>query len=83
MKKNGNMTFQNGTGQSPINMAEVHAIKDALSERFKGDVKAMFEDIKRGEVELRACGFKFVSPPENRAGLPNSAFQRNRFTHRR
>ena len=64
-------------------ITEVHAIKDALSARFKGDVKAIFEEIKKGEEELRACGFKFVSPPENAAGLPNSAFQRNRFAHRR
>ena len=63
-------------------ITEVHAIKDDLSKRFKGDVQAILEDIKKGEEELRACGFKFVSPPENPAGLPNSAFQRNRFAHR-
>ena len=64
-------------------IAEVHAVKDALSARFNGDVKAIFEDIQKGEEELRACGFKFASPPENPAELPNSAFQRNRFAHRR
>ena len=64
-------------------IAEVHAIKDALSKRFEGDVQAIFEEMKKGEEELRACGFKFVSPPENPDGLPISAFQRNRFSHRR
>ena len=64
-------------------ITEVHAIKDALSKRFEGDVQAIFEDIKKGEEELRARGFKFVSPPENSDGVPNSAFQRNRFAHRR
>ena len=63
-------------------MTEVHAIKDALSERFQGDVQAMLAEIKKGEEELRACGFKFVSPPENPAALPHSALQRNRFAHR-
>ena len=63
-------------------ITEVHAIKDALSKRFKGDVRAIFEDIKKGEEELRASGFKFVSPPENPAELPSSALQRNRFSHR-
>ena len=29
-------------------ITEVHAIKDALSKRFKGDARAIFEDIKKG-----------------------------------
>ena len=63
-------------------IAEVHAIKDALSKRFKGDTRDIFEELKKGEDELRARGFEFISPPENPAELPNSAFQRNRFSHR-
>ena len=63
-------------------IAEVHAIKDALSKQFKGDARAIFEEIKKGEDDLRARGFEFVSPPESPAELPNSAFQRNRFSHR-
>lgn len=63
-------------------IAEVHAIKDALSKQFKGNAHAIFEEIKKGEDELRARGFEFISPPENSAELHNSAFQRNRFSHR-
>ena len=63
-------------------IAEVHAIKDALSKRFEGDARAILEDIKIGEAELRALGFKFVAPPENPSLLPSSPFQRNRFAHR-
>jgi hypothetical protein len=63
-------------------IAEVHAIKDALSEKFKGNIHELFEEIKKGEDELRASGFHFISPPENTATLPSSAFQRNHFTHR-
>lgn len=63
-------------------LAEVHAIKDALSERFDGDIHAIYVDIKKGEEELRANGFKFVSPPINPALVASTAFQRNRFAHR-
>jgi hypothetical protein len=61
---------------------EVHAIKDALAAKCNYDLKLMFEDIKRGEAELRAAGFKFVLPPENPTNLPNTALQRTRFAHR-
>ncbi|MEI6738630.1 MAG: hypothetical protein WCL29_09165 [Pseudomonadota bacterium] len=46
-------------------LAEVYAIKDALSKRFGGDINAIYADIKKGEAELRANGFKFVAPPIN------------------
>ncbi len=64
-------------------LAEVHAIKDALSKRFEGDVQAIFADIKKGEEELRAHGFKFVEPPTHPAAMAGTAFQRNRFAHSR
>lgn len=63
-------------------LAEVHAIKDALSKRFDGDIHAIYADIKKGEEELRANGFKFVAPPINPAAMAGTAFRRNRFARR-
>ncbi|MCF8210299.1 MAG: hypothetical protein K9K38_13015 [Rhodoferax sp.] len=63
-------------------LAELHAIKDALSARYVGDVYSILADIKKGEDDLRAKGFKFVSPPAYPAAMVGTAFQRNRFAHR-
>jgi len=61
---------------------EVHAVKDALGAKFNYDLRLMYEDIKRGEAELRAAGFDLVLPPQNPANLPNTALQRTRFARR-
>lgn len=64
-------------------LAEVHTIKNALSKRFERGVHAIFVDIKKGEDELRAQGFRFVLPPVHPAAMAGTAFQRNRFANRR
>lgn len=64
-------------------VAEFHAIKDSLSKSFERDSRVVLEDIKKGESELRGRGFQFISPPDDPTGLPFSAYQRNRFMHRR
>lgn len=63
-------------------ITEVRAIKDAIGEKFNYDLRALFEDIKRGEVELQAAGVQLISPPPNPTSLPNSALQRTRFARR-
>ncbi len=63
-------------------ITEVRAIKDAIGEKFNYDLRALFEDIKRGEAELQAAGVQLISPPPNPASLPNSALQRTRFARR-
>lgn len=50
-------------------ITEVHAIKDALSERFKGNIHELFEEIKKGEDELRASGFHLNVDFDSFAGL--------------
>ncbi len=46
-------------------MAEIRAVREAYTEQFAGDVKAMFDDLER-----RACesGRKVVSRPPKRIG---------------
>lgn len=61
---------------------EVRAIKDAIGEKFNYDLRALFEEIKRGEAELKAAGVKIIAPPLNPSALPTSALQRSRFARR-
>jgi len=63
-------------------ITEVRAIKDAIGEKFNYDLRTLFEDIKRGEAELKAKGIHLISPPPNPASLPNTALQRTRFARR-
>jgi len=63
-------------------ITEVHAIKDAIGEKYNYDLRALFEDIKRGEAELKAKGIKMIPPPPNSANLPNTALQRIRSARR-
>lgn len=63
-------------------ITEVHAIKDAIGAKFNYDLRALFQDIKRGEAELQAKGIQLIAPPSNLTSLPNSALQRTRFAHR-
>ena len=60
-------------------ITEVHAIKDAIGAKYANDLSALFEDIKRGEAELKVAGIKVLAPPPDSANLPNSALQRTRF----
>lgn len=64
-------------------MMEVHAIKDAIGEKYGNDLKALFEEIKRGEAKLKAAGVGFVAPPAEPKDPPRSALQRIRFARDR
>lgn len=63
-------------------ITEVRAIKDAIGAKYNYDLRALFEEIKRGEAELEARGIHLISPPPNPASLPNTALQRTRFARR-
>ncbi|SBT07918.1 conserved hypothetical protein [Candidatus Accumulibacter aalborgensis] len=63
-------------------IAEVHAIKDAIGLKYAENLDALFEELKRGEAELRAAGVTIIAPPLDPASLPTSALQRTRFAHR-
>jgi hypothetical protein len=60
---------------------EVQAIKDAIAARFNYDLRAAFQEIKRGEAELQDRGIRVISPPVNPSGLPSTALQRTRLRH--
>jgi len=60
-------------------IAEVRAIKDSIGAKFNYDLRALFQEIKRGEAELQAKGFHLITPPTDPASLPNTALQRGRF----
>jgi len=62
-------------------MMEVHAIKDAIGVKYGNDLRALFDEIKRGEATLQAAGVEVLSPPPNLKDLTNSALQRTRFAH--
>ncbi len=61
---------------------EVRAIKDAIGARFNYNLRAAFEEIKRGESELRAKGIHLVPPPGNPSELASTPLQRTRFLRR-
>ena len=63
-------------------IAEVRAVKDAIGAKFNYDLRALFEEIKRGEAELQAKGINLILPSSNPASLPNSTLQRTRFARR-
>ena len=63
-------------------IAEVHAIKIAIGLKYADNLGALFEELRRGEAELKAAGVLVIDPPLDPAGLTNSAFQRTRFAHR-
>lgn len=60
---------------------EVRAIREAHAEKFNFDLDAIYEDIKRSEVEHRRRGAKFIDPPPATTGVPHSAYQRIRLAH--
>ena len=59
-------------------ITEVRAIKDAIGAKFNYDLRALFEEIKRGEAELQAKGIRLVPPPTDPASLSISALQRGK-----
>lgn len=59
-------------------IAEVRDIKDTIGAKFNYDLRALFEEIKRGEAELQAKGVHLVSPPSNPASFHYSALQRGK-----
>ena len=59
---------------------EVRLFKDAIGARFNYDLRALFEEIKRGESELQAKGINLIAPPCHPVSY--TALQRNRFTRR-
>nr|VFK06275.1 MAG: hypothetical protein BECKLPF1236A_GA0070988_1000218 [Candidatus Kentron sp. LPFa]VFK36335.1 MAG: hypothetical protein BECKSD772F_GA0070984_10019 [Candidatus Kentron sp. SD]VFK65116.1 MAG: hypothetical protein BECKUNK1418G_GA0071005_105711 [Candidatus Kentron sp. UNK]VFK22385.1 MAG: hypothetical protein BECKLPF1236B_GA0070989_13073 [Candidatus Kentron sp. LPFa]VFK23567.1 MAG: hypothetical protein BECKLPF1236C_GA0070990_1000625 [Candidatus Kentron sp. LPFa] len=63
-------------------MTDLHGIKDAISEEFHFDMRALFEDIKRGEAELRATGVRLVPPPADPEKTTYTTLQRTRFARR-
>lgn len=63
-------------------IAEVRTIKDAIGAKFNYDLRALFEEIKRGEAELQAKGIRLIPPPADTASLPHTALQQNRFARR-
>jgi hypothetical protein len=63
-------------------ITEVRAIKDAIGAKYNYNLRALFEDIKRGEAELNARGIQLIPPPPYPANLPNTALQRTRFARR-
>jgi len=52
-------------------ITEVRAIKDAIGAKFNYDLRALFDDIKRGEAELEAKGINLIAPPPNPGSLPS------------
>ena len=63
-------------------IAEVRDIKDTIGAKFNYDLRALFEEIKRGETELQAKGIHLVPPPSNPASLHYSALQRGNAVRR-
>ena len=64
-------------------LAEVRAVKDALTAQHGGSLRSLYAAIKQGEAELQAKGIRVIAPPGNHASLPNTALQRMRFSRHR
>ncbi|MDX8399852.1 MAG: hypothetical protein R8K20_06345 [Gallionellaceae bacterium] len=63
-------------------ITEARAIEDAIGAKFNYDLRAQFEDIKRGEAELKAARVKAIAPPLNPTAMRCSAFQRSHSARR-
>ena len=57
---------------------EVRSIKESLAEEFGFDIRRIFEDIKRSEIQTELEGWHHIQPA---AVLPESALRRVRFAH--
>jgi hypothetical protein len=55
---------------------EVRATREAHTAKFNFDLDAIYEDIKRSEVEHTIRGAKLIDPPPTTRGLPHSVYQR-------
>ncbi len=64
-------------------IAEVRAVKDALTAQHNYNLRSLFATIKQGEAELEAAGVRVIPPPASPAALPNTALQRSRSARRR
>lgn len=60
-------------------IAEVRATKEAMAEQFNFDIRRIYEDIKRSEIQTEKEGWHHVQPT---LPLPTSAFQKIRFVRR-
>jgi hypothetical protein len=63
-------------------MMEVHAIKDAIGDKYGNNLGALFKEIQLGEAKLKAAGVHILAPPANSKSLPSTALQRTRFARR-
>ncbi len=59
-------------------LMEQKTVKESLAEAVGFDVRRIFEDIKRSEVQTELEGWHHIQPT---AILPESAFRRTRFAH--
>jgi hypothetical protein len=53
--------------KDPI-IEEIHRGRRQWARKFKRDLGAMFEDLRRSEEEAKARGAKFVRPRKRRTG---------------
>lgn len=61
---------------------EVIEIKDSIGAKFNYDIRLLFEEIKRGETELKSRGINLVYPKSTSHISPPTALQRKRFASR-
>jgi hypothetical protein len=62
-------------------VSEVRAIREAHAAKYKYDLRAIVEDLKKSEEKHKAEGFIYVEPPP-KENLPTTPLQRMRFAHR-
>lgn len=58
---------------------ELHTIRTAHSERFKGDVRAIFADLRRKQAQLIAEGVEIVKAPAEYPAPREFSVQKIRF----
>ena len=46
-------------------MTEVHAIKDAIGNKYGSNLDELFKEIQIGEARLKATGIQVLDPPDN------------------
>ena len=61
---------------------EVRETKDSISAKFNYDIRLLFEEIKRGEAQLKSKGINLVYPKSTSHISPPTALQRKRFASR-
>lgn len=58
---------------------ELRAIRTAHSDRFKGDVRAMFADLRRNQAQLIAEGVEIIKAPAECPAPREFSVQKIRF----